>query len=373
MTDKFYRMNVVRTCSRTLFILVASLAVFTACETEQQNICRIEGFVSGAFSDDIYLFRKTNRKLAPLDTATVTDGRFRFKDRNLQSPEMLYLKAQGRKEYIQLFAENSHISVNIPIDSMSQTQVNGSRVHTEYADFLENNKAYANKLEDLYRQLQLAREKGDTLLLHDLDSVKQLLIREQEAFLFRYVLENGHSHIAVYITAESLANFTDYAVLKKITENFSLELSVSVYYQKLQDIIRIKKALQAGMPLPDLAVLPSDAFNGKTYIRIFFPYPDSFFLQEFSARLSQNPRLFKTEEIRTIALLPETAKHIVPSAVRYEPHYVDTTSYERFSKVYDVRYAYKNFVIGKDSLILKSGRTIEETNEYIKKLTNKSP
>ncbi len=352
-----------------LAIKVLSLA---ACSDKELNVCQIRGEINGTPPDRIILYRKSSGKLIPLDTATIDKESFSFDNLKLQSPEMLYLREEPQKALMQIFAENSTINVKISAGHPEQCRISGSAVHAEYVDFLENNKAYTNKLQDLYKQQSIAATCTDSCLLHELDSMKQLLLKEQEAFLLRYVLENDDSHVAAYIAANNLAQFSDYLILEKIINNFSLELTVSCYYERLAELIKVKKALQSGNILPETYILPQNAFNNNDYLRIFFPYPDKYFINTLILQIIENQEVCKDSKIKTTIVLPDTLSYSVPKSDLFSLKKVNLYLYENLQKVYNLNYAYKNFVIDKDSIILKAGKNFEETDAFIKNIIFKN-
>jgi hypothetical protein len=382
LTDKPEKINhkkaaVAMKTYKVYFLLAAYMfSLILSCSESNDNQCKISGSISGNSDDFLFLKKIHDRQMLTIDSARVHEGNFNFSPILLQSPEMLYVQIGNRKSLIQLFAENSDIIMEIPADNIEKTLISGSSVHAEYADFLENNEAYNNKLTDVYKRKLIAAENRNADLVRDLDSLKNLLLREQESFLYRYALENDDSYTALYITSESLSQHTDYAILRKILDNFSLKLSVSPYYEKIKQKLELKASLAAGAEAPDLSFLKSQKPQNYDYLWLLFPYPEVDFMKQAAVAVENSQERSDVLNMKAFAVLPESISNNHPEIyARYtdiEFVFTDDIRYESLRKKYDLNYALKSFIVGKDSVILKSAMHISQIEDYIEYLYEKT-
>ncbi len=353
--------------------LIIGIVIFigTSCNEKKSKTCKIEGHLTTETISKLTLYKKSYRHLTPIDTVIAETGSFKFKELELKSPEMLYLQVWGQKNLIQLFAENSDIKIVIDINDLEKSQIQGSATHLEYTNFLDNNKSYINKLQDLYKQQNITLINKDEKIFYELDSLKQLLQKEHEAFLLKYVLENNNSHVATYIAYENIAKYASLETLKSIRNNFSNNVKSSIYYKKLEALIAAKENLYNQKTDEFLAELLPENFTPATkYIRVFFPFPDKYHINKLAKQARQTPKLYRDSDIATIIIIPDSI-----SIANNNIFAVKKTTAKKYNKLcekYMVNYAYKNFLIEKDSIILKSGKTPNETNLFIQKLKQKN-
>ena len=362
---------------KVYFLLAAfAFSSILSCSESSDARCNIGGSISGNNDEFLYLKKIQDRQMITIDSTRVFESQFHFAPLLLQSPEMLYVQIGNRKSLIQVFAENSDITMEIPADKIEKTLISGSSVHAEYADFLENNEAYNNKLEDVYKRTLTARKNQNANLEKDLDSLKRLLLREQKSFLYRYALENDDSYTALYITSESLSQHTDYAILRKILDNFSLKLSVSPYYKRIKEKLELKASLAAGAEAPDLSFLKLEKRQDCDYLWLIFPYPEKEYILQASEAVYENRQILESLNMEAFAVLPEsineTYSELYTEYTDIEFVFRADSEYESLKKIYDLNYALKNFIVGKDSVILKSAMHISQIEDYIEYLNGKS-
>jgi peroxiredoxin len=236
------------------FILAMSLQLHCTQVGSKGKNYEIHGSVDGLFEGTVYLGKEQDGKLVYTDSALIHEKRFVLKHGIAEMPEIYYLVINDKQVMVEFFVENSYIEIYLDITRPEECQITGSSAQAEYDEFRRNNSVYENRQKDLYRRFDAAREKGDTMLISQLDSTYKTVFDDQTDYIIKYVMNNKTSVVAAFLAARSLAPLVSTDDLEKLTANFSPEISKSVYVQELTSEISIRRSCEIGAEAPELAL-----------------------------------------------------------------------------------------------------------------------
>jgi len=112
---------------KSLFSMACGLAIFVACQTGSKPGAIIEGNITGFTDSVIYIARAIGDSVST-DTLPVKEGKFTW---SAQLPEPMKLYVGTPRRYLELFMENSRVTVTGHVDSFKVLKVTGSAVHDE--------------------------------------------------------------------------------------------------------------------------------------------------------------------------------------------------------------------------------------------------
>ena len=243
---------------KLLFLAVASLFVFTACNQEPIDGYLIKGKISGDFkiSEDItgeviLSNRSRNADYLISDTTHIEEGNFIFKGK-VGTPEMYYIEITGTGAVIPLFLEDALFKVKVTVDNYKDAKVTGGKSHAIYRKITKFNKSIDAKyeLDNLmkeYRDSVTTQERRAEISdIYSETSEKKTSFREKvlksapgSYFMFNEII----SQLAYYSLEDLEEKFAPFKGDVKFTDHRN--------YKRIEDQIAGLKKLQPGMPAPD--------------------------------------------------------------------------------------------------------------------------
>lgn len=211
---------------KSKFLIWALVLFSSSCATNgSDDGYVIRGTIQG-LSDGTILLQKAGAFLGytyiQIDSMDLKDGSFMLTGK-VDYPEMYYLRIADRNEVINVFLENSNITINTHIDNFSNSSVSGSTLHKE--------------LESFTKQLDQSPE------------------REQSAFIESYIQENNSSEITPYLILKYLANSLELEELETLVSKLDKSFREMRYFEQLMDRIEVLRDVAIGQPAPDFTLL----------------------------------------------------------------------------------------------------------------------
>ncbi len=227
-----------------LFLLLAIVVAFTACTTEENNNYTITGTTDQEVNAYVLLQYRDHSNFITVDSMMLTDQGFNFSG-TIDYPRVYYIRIKETKSMIPFFLENADISINMNIENIDQSVIEGSASQLEYEAYLDGLDHIDGRIEENYYLYQKAKELNEFEKEHKYDSLFGVLYNEREVFIKDFVLENNATPISPYITYRNAYQF-ELSDLIEITDNFNESLSPSVYTGLLKDFIKTLKRVSVG-------------------------------------------------------------------------------------------------------------------------------
>lgn len=230
-------------------LLIFLITIFAACKPSDPKGFEINGTLSGEINNALILSLFDGKKSQPLDTAIVVDGKFTFTG-ILQQPGLLLVQEEGKRNTLQLFGENSKITITGSIDSLQFAVVEGSLNHNTLISFKEEMKVFeirTSKLSEIYKQVS---EEGDQQKIKAVYIEYERLEAARKETTKKFISTNASSPVAPYL-ALSVFRTQDLPQQEEAFALLDTSLVTSPYYMALSENINLLRSLQVGKKAPD--------------------------------------------------------------------------------------------------------------------------
>ncbi len=236
-------------------VLISALFWFACGKVgEQMDTYEIEGYSTGFFEGKAVLYRVENGTLLPEDSVMVKKSRFKFKKHSVEHPQLMYLVLGDREAVIELFVENKRMRLDIDLANLSEPGLDGSVSQELFSEYLENNTAYENRLQELSNQIVAARLSSDSLMILSALTEERAILSEQKKFMVNFVQKHQNSYVSAYILANGLRRELGADSLLILSEQLSDTIRKSFYIKDIHNAIAIKKRLEIGKQAPDFSL-----------------------------------------------------------------------------------------------------------------------
>jgi peroxiredoxin len=233
-----------------ILILLAGMLLASCAGNKDQFT--MKGSITGVDSGMIFLQKYDQGEWVKLDSVKVVKGLFEFKGAVVQ-PEMWYVSMQEKQVFVPVFVENAEIGLQIFIDSLDKSKVQGSATHDIYNKYVALNETINKKMEEVYREWKVAKEAGDTAAMARADSASDLLDKEMKAQLVDFVKSNTSTVVAPYLITRNAWQF-ELAELEELNGVLDTALVSSIYAQAVQKRVDVLRTVQIGQPAPEFTM-----------------------------------------------------------------------------------------------------------------------
>ncbi len=263
-----------------ILIAACTAVLFFACDASKKG--QADGFtihaeISGVEDSTlVYLQLVRENALKTIDSAAIKSSEVGFSGK-LESPEMVYLNIGNTRKIINLFGENSDISIKVSVDSLDKAEVKGSKTHDDLLAFMDFMKPMDGKSKELNEEYQLASRQQDHGKMQDLAAQYEQMRQEQIKMIGQFVNEKKGSFVAPFIIRRYLAYEMEYAELDSLLEGLDPAVHTSEDYQTLNDRVMRLKSVEVGQPAVDFALndttgnpIAISSFRGKVLLIDFW-------------------------------------------------------------------------------------------------------
>ncbi len=254
------------------FPVLLAIMLFSCQKSDQYFLeCNLEGLNDGM----AYLQVIGEDGIRTIDSTTISNGKFTFKG-SQSEPIFAYITLNGKPDRIGLFLENARVSIYGHADSLEHIKISGSPLNDEYSKFKSMLASYENRQEELYLQYNQARKTNDTLALKNIETLWDLLDKQQNKVIMQFISQHKHSVISPFLIHQRLVFYLNVNKLDSLTSIFPPELENSVYVRMLKKRIQTLRNVEIGKPAPEIALDDTmgilrtlSSFRGK-YVLIDF-------------------------------------------------------------------------------------------------------
>ncbi|MCK5537824.1 MAG: redoxin domain-containing protein [Bacteroidales bacterium] len=241
---------------RFAFLAIVAF-LFTQCnKNEVKPQGNPEFVVSGNFTGTtdslVFLQDYVDGEWIVLDSTPIVEGLFEFRG-EFESPKVLYIALKGgKRKYLNFFTDNASISITAHADSLKNAAIIGSKVNDEYAVYQDSISKFEVRSQELYQQYLAAQENQDPAQIKKIEAEYEIIYEKQQDFSQNYVWNNNASYISPYIVIRSLSHSLEYSELDSFLQHFDASISNSIYFQQIEDRVRVLKSVAIGMEAPEI-------------------------------------------------------------------------------------------------------------------------
>ena len=238
---------------KAIYLLAVAQVLWFGCDNKNEGYEISATFLGVEDSTKIYFQKVQDGSITTTDTADLDNSKVKFEGL-LESPEMLYLKIGDSRKIVNVFAENSKISIKVHVDSLDQAEVKGSTVHDELIEFKKYMEPIDKKSEEINRAFAEARENGNEEKMIELRAESENLWQEQNDRIKSFIDNRNSSFLTPYIIKRYLSYELDFRELDELLSKLDTTVHKSADYQTLKSRVDVLSKVAVGEPAVDFAL-----------------------------------------------------------------------------------------------------------------------
>ncbi len=209
------------------------------------------GFADGT---EIYVYTFENNQPKPIDTLTVTQGKFSATYPKSDTTPLNFLRINEANASILFFPENENLEAKIYKDSIKASRVTGGKQNTAYNGFVDKMDSFNKIKQESMEKFHAATQANDTAAIAKMQSENLNLIGEETEYKKQFLKDNNNSLFSVML-------ISDMASRKEITpteasaylEKLDPKVASSQLAQDLKTNLDSLKKVDVGSAAPDFS------------------------------------------------------------------------------------------------------------------------
>jgi len=242
------------------FALISSLLILS-CSNE--NGFNINGTIDAIDDTKVYILQADqNNQPFIKDSTTVKSNKFSFKGVSA-TPQISYMQVEGVNGYVLTILENGSINAELYKDSISKSQVYGTKSNDDFVKYKSETKSLVEKMNTISSEAQDAIMNGDVEIAMKLD--KDYKKKEQEVLLYEwdFIIDNLDSYMsALLLEVFMVENKVNKDSIIDVYESFSNRIKVSDVGKNISDLLsQFEDPIEVGEVAPDFTAPSLDGSN----------------------------------------------------------------------------------------------------------------
>ena len=242
------------------FALILSLLILS-CSNE--NGFNLNGTIDAIDDTKVYILQADqNNQPFIKDSTTVKSNKFSFKGVSA-TPQISYMQVEGVNGYVLTILENGSINAELYKDSISKSQVYGTKSNDDFVKYKSETKSLVEKMNTISSEAQDAIMNGDVEIAMKLD--KDYKKKEQEVLLYEwdFIIDNLDSYMsALLLEVFMVENKVNKDSIIDVYESFSNRIKVSDVGKNIADLLsQFEDPIEVGEVAPDFTAPSLDGSN----------------------------------------------------------------------------------------------------------------
>ena len=258
-------------------ILSVIALLWFSCDSSKEPQFTVDADISGVEeSTMIYLKKVIDGKMEAIDSAILKNSKVQFKG-ILERPEMIYLNISDTRKAVNVFCENSPITVKVHVDNLDKAVVRGSSVHDDLMEFKAYLKPVDEKSTELNERYREAATRSDNAAMEEVVSLYDALRIEQISMIKKFVDSKPTSYISPFIIRNYLAYDMEVEELEAILTSLDSSVYDAIEYANLNERVETLKSVAIGQTAVDFALndttgnpIAISTFRGKILLIDFW-------------------------------------------------------------------------------------------------------
>ncbi|MDZ4205196.1 MAG: redoxin domain-containing protein [Bacteroidales bacterium] len=237
------------------FTLLAIIALMAACSSNPYSKSRpyvVEGSIASWDSGWIYLQFREQGQFITIDSLHSTDGNFLFKS-EITYPKLAYIRLEGVNRPISFFLDAGNIHIAASSDQIADARITGSPPHDIYKKYMDENKVYTDRAQELYKEYEEAKKAGDNDKIKELTKEHESIGKQEVEHLLGFVNANTKSVVAAQLTLRNIYRL-ELADMETVAKNLDPTLAGSEYVVQLKEKIELLHGVQIGKTAPEFTM-----------------------------------------------------------------------------------------------------------------------
>lgn len=369
-------------------ILLLKILIFFNCNAQAQTRTNkndsfiITGNFQGIDTGFVFLSHTENDTIV-IDTTYVKNGKFTFKGKVME-PSLFALTLENNQQELSFFVENTNIIINGFKDSISKSEVKGSKSEEQYLKFQKLTTPFEKQKAQLYPYYSIADKNKSFSQTDSLNKVWNSINQNEKKATAEYCKNNPSivSAYAVFIKFINRQNKFDINLLLSLYNGFDVQTQNSYYGKKIKQAVETAKNLKMGSYAPDFTeTTPDDkpislnSLKGKIVLL-------DFWASWCVPCRAQNPSLVKLynkyskNNFTIISVSFDTDKQLWMKAIQKDKlgwnnvSDLQTFYLNKVGKLYNIQGIPTNYLIDEKGKIIGQELSIKELDSTLQNLTN---
>lgn len=235
-------------------LLVASIALFGACENSADQGYQISGTVNNASEGQQIIISElndTNTQAIPVDTAVVKDGKFELDLPEKEKPTISFLNVEGTRGNVLFIADNTPISFEVYPDSLYASKVSGGKDNEVLYSYLSDVRKNNVRMTEARNSMREAYQAQDTSTLKSLEDSQKQYFEEDKNSKKELIRNNPGSIVSVMILQDMLnTKAFSSSEMKDLYEQLNPEIKQSPLAQTFKTSLDRMSKTDIGSPAP---------------------------------------------------------------------------------------------------------------------------
>lgn len=220
---------------------------------EVQKVFSLSLKVSDIDNSTAYIERIVDNEYAVIDTVAIESSHLTY-TMPIEQAEIIYVKFDGFKKRLKLFAENAEVSVIVAsLENINETtEVSNGELNELMTSYYQEKKNFDEELKKLEDEENEAIANNDTEKVKQINTEYDRVYDEMLEFTEDFVKDNSNNVLGPYLTQRHLYPF-EADRLAPLINGFSEETQSSVYVTELKKRLTILQNVAVGVPAPNFS------------------------------------------------------------------------------------------------------------------------
>lgn len=259
---------------KRLSLLTFITVLLFSCSQEPQY--KITGTVEGVQNGTALLQQYESGNMNTIDSVAIENGSFEFTG-SVDFPELYYITLADSLPPIDLFVENSDITLSIDIAQPQQPVVKGAKSNDTYYTFKQKMAEFEMQQKEMRDVYMEARMNEDMEKIKEIEEDFSKVYESQIAYINEFVAENDSCVVGPFIASRYLVSGMDANELDSLVQRFVPHLEGSSYVKGMQDRLAVLKKVAVGQDYIDFTMKDTSGnpvslsdYVGDGYVMIDF-------------------------------------------------------------------------------------------------------
>jgi thiol-disulfide isomerase/thioredoxin len=236
---------------RNLIIIVFAFAGLLSCAKPVGFV--IKGQIKGKVSGNIQLMKFADGKWVAEDSAKIEKGKFVLKGKT-DLPELRLITLGPQTMVVQFFAENGDLTLNADADSLSKTEVKGSKSNDEFSILKKELMNIAKETKGLQQKYSEAMQRGNEDEMKKAQIDYEAMMGNQKVYTKNFVREHPKSSVSPLIVLMQLAQEMTAHDIDTLVAFLDPSVRASVYVGELKKLADKQRITNVGAMATDFTL-----------------------------------------------------------------------------------------------------------------------
>jgi len=213
----------------------------------------IHGKIQGKDNGSVKLLKYVNGRLATEDSTKIEKGSFVLKGKT-DLPEFRFITLETRQPLAQFFAENGTIYIKAYMDSLSKTEIKGSKSNEEFQILTHEMLNISKETGQLQQKYMMAQQQGDEIAMKQVKADYDAMIQNQKVYVRNFIREHPKSTVSPLIALMQFSQELTPHNIDTLVKFLDPSIQSSIYIADLKKMADRMRITDVGAQAPDFTL-----------------------------------------------------------------------------------------------------------------------